>query len=64
MCGRLSLGPVGLRVSDGFDRDAMAPAVAEIVLIDELSNGIAENDFEQVFPFVHHIQLFQIGVRG
>jgi hypothetical protein len=48
-CNAQRIGPVGVGFGDGVDLDAMAPAIAEVVFVDELANGIAENGCECEF---------------
>src|SRR5450759_4153456 len=52
--------PVRIWLGNGIDLDTMAPAVTEVVFVNELANGLAENAPERVFLFVQYIQIFHV----
>ena len=44
--------PVRVWLGNGLDLDTMAPAVSEVVFVNELANGLTENAPERIFLFV------------
>jgi|GEM_PF-6628742 len=52
--------PLRVWLGYGLDLDTMAPAVSEVVFVNELANRFAENAPERVFLFVQYIQIFHL----
>ena len=52
--------PVRVWLGNGLDLDTMAPAVSEVVFVNELANGLAENAPERVFLLVQYIQILHL----
>ncbi len=54
--------PVRIWLGNRLDLDTMAPAVSEVVFVNELAHGVAENARERVFLFVQYMQILHLVV--
>lgn len=55
------IAAVDARSGDGIDGDVMAPAVAEVILVDKLANGFPKSGLKGVVALICDPQLFQLG---